>query len=369
MPIADKDQMLRVPLHVQIADRLRKEILNRGKPGEKVGSQNELARRFGVSAITVREAVGTLVQAGLLERRHGSGTYIRDTNAGKAIGVLIEQDISCPGTSFYWTRITQQLRLQFEDAGFSTRLYAGHSKVGSPEPSKPTCAEFWQDLKEDRIRGLAIVGTPLNEGWLRELRERRIPFVSTSMNEVLPDSTEAMIREGTRYLVDHGRRHIAVLTWGTPDRPFVEYAAFKKEMAACRIPVRHAWVYQAGLSTHDVFAGMDGFRTIWNADRIKPDGLLICSDRLLHSALSAIHLMEVNVPHDLLIVAHTHRGESNGDLPVPIVRMEVDPDTHAKRLGDHLLGQLTGVPVVLDKSFTPYRLLEPPACPEKDTHA
>jgi GntR family transcriptional regulator len=35
-----------------------------------------LAARFDVSRLTVREAVASLVSAGYLERRHGSGTYV-----------------------------------------------------------------------------------------------------------------------------------------------------------------------------------------------------------------------------------------------------------------------------------------------------
>jgi GntR family transcriptional regulator len=39
-------------------------------------NEQELATRFDVSRLTVREAVASLVTAGYLERRHGSGTYV-----------------------------------------------------------------------------------------------------------------------------------------------------------------------------------------------------------------------------------------------------------------------------------------------------
>ena len=44
--------------------------------GEKLVNEQELAARFDVSRLTVREAVSALVTAGYLERRHGSGTYV-----------------------------------------------------------------------------------------------------------------------------------------------------------------------------------------------------------------------------------------------------------------------------------------------------
>jgi DNA-binding LacI/PurR family transcriptional regulator len=310
--------------------------------------------------------VGALVQAGLLERRHGSGTFIRDPEAGKAIGVLIEQDISCPGTSFYWIRMTQQLRRRFEEAGFATRLYAGHTRVGEPEPERPTCAEFWKDLQDNRLRALAIVGTPIKEDWLRELRERGVPLVSGSTPGVLPDVTAQMIREGTRYLIEHGRRAIAVLTWGTAGHPYIEYESFRREMAVWQIPIHDEWVCQMGIPTHDSFAGLDGFKRIWQSGATKPDGLLICSDRLMHSALSAIRLLNVDVPRELMVVGHVHRGEANADPPVPVVRLEVDPDEHARRLCDALLQQVNGQPVSPDPNFVAYRLIEPGAAQARE---
>jgi GntR family transcriptional regulator len=46
------------------------------EPGAKLANENELADRFGVSRSTIREAVGSPIDAGYLARRHGSGTYV-----------------------------------------------------------------------------------------------------------------------------------------------------------------------------------------------------------------------------------------------------------------------------------------------------
>jgi GntR family transcriptional regulator, arabinose operon transcriptional repressor len=44
-------------------------------PGEKIYSENELVKMFGVSRHTVRQAVGDLVHEGLLYREQGAGTF------------------------------------------------------------------------------------------------------------------------------------------------------------------------------------------------------------------------------------------------------------------------------------------------------
>ncbi|MEM7695405.1 MAG: UTRA domain-containing protein [Pseudomonadota bacterium] len=45
-------------------------------PGQKVPSENELARHFGVSRMTVQRAIRELVSRGIVTRRRGSGTYV-----------------------------------------------------------------------------------------------------------------------------------------------------------------------------------------------------------------------------------------------------------------------------------------------------
>jgi GntR family transcriptional regulator len=47
--------------------------------GSKLPNEQDLARRFGVSRATIREAVGGLLEAGYVARRHGSGTYVIGT--------------------------------------------------------------------------------------------------------------------------------------------------------------------------------------------------------------------------------------------------------------------------------------------------
>lgn len=44
--------------------------------GTKLPNEDRLCERFGVSRVTIREAVRGLIEDGLVVRRHGSGTYV-----------------------------------------------------------------------------------------------------------------------------------------------------------------------------------------------------------------------------------------------------------------------------------------------------
>jgi GntR family transcriptional regulator len=65
----------RVPRYHQIAQTLRARIVAAG-PGERLDNQRSLAREFGVTLMTLRQALALLERDGLIARRHGLGTFV-----------------------------------------------------------------------------------------------------------------------------------------------------------------------------------------------------------------------------------------------------------------------------------------------------
>jgi GntR family transcriptional regulator len=65
------------PLYSRIQEYIAELILT-GKilPASKIQSEREFSEELGVSRMTVRKAITELVNEGLLERKHGSGTYV-----------------------------------------------------------------------------------------------------------------------------------------------------------------------------------------------------------------------------------------------------------------------------------------------------
>ena len=63
------------PLYVQLMEELETSIRNGVyKPGDKIMTEAEMAKEYGVSLITVRKAVGSLMEKGLVVRKQGKGT-------------------------------------------------------------------------------------------------------------------------------------------------------------------------------------------------------------------------------------------------------------------------------------------------------
>lgn len=68
-----------IPRHKQIAEWLRKQIdKDHYLPDEKLPSENELCQKFDVSRVTVRKALQTLENEGLIYKSQGLGSFVCD---------------------------------------------------------------------------------------------------------------------------------------------------------------------------------------------------------------------------------------------------------------------------------------------------
>jgi GntR family transcriptional regulator len=83
------DRSLPVPLHFQIRALLI-ESIERGEvvPGAPLPPEKELANRYGVSLSPIRQAILDLVKEGILYRRPGSGTFLREPPSTERVSVL-----------------------------------------------------------------------------------------------------------------------------------------------------------------------------------------------------------------------------------------------------------------------------------------
>ncbi|WP_353989390.1 GntR family transcriptional regulator [Pediococcus argentinicus] len=65
------------PIYIQIHNEIKKAIeAGRWSVGERIPAERDLSEQFNVSRMTLRQAISTLVEEGILERKVGSGTYV-----------------------------------------------------------------------------------------------------------------------------------------------------------------------------------------------------------------------------------------------------------------------------------------------------
>lgn len=80
-----------MPLHIQVREAIRKQVRN-GDLIDATGrlmTEAELGEHFGVSRITIRNAIQPLVNEGLFERERGRGTFLRSNQPENWVGRLM----------------------------------------------------------------------------------------------------------------------------------------------------------------------------------------------------------------------------------------------------------------------------------------
>lgn len=70
-------QQAATPLYIQLMELLEKDIENGVyQPGDKLATESVMAKSYGVSLITVRKAIGALMEKGMVVRKQGKGTFV-----------------------------------------------------------------------------------------------------------------------------------------------------------------------------------------------------------------------------------------------------------------------------------------------------
>ena len=84
------NRQIPIPLYYQIAQHLRGDIRKRGlRPGDLLGTEEEIQKNFRVSRATARKALEELVEEGLVTRITGKGTYIANPRVAIQLPTLL----------------------------------------------------------------------------------------------------------------------------------------------------------------------------------------------------------------------------------------------------------------------------------------
>jgi len=141
-----------VPLHTQLEEIFRERIAKgEWEPGRQIPSENELNRTFGISRMTVRGVLTRMVDAGLLNRVPGKGTF-----------VALPKITALPPAY-------QGVREQLEALGYATVTQLLHASVGpAPAPVRQALGLDADDQVHEivRVRSVDDVPVSLHHSWV-----------------------------------------------------------------------------------------------------------------------------------------------------------------------------------------------------------
>jgi GntR family transcriptional repressor for pyruvate dehydrogenase complex len=85
-------------LYERVVEQLRAYVTDRGlRAGDRLPPERELAERLGVSRVSIKQAIVVLEVQGLVDVRHGGGTYLRrDSLDVEPVDVLVDRKRRLP---------------------------------------------------------------------------------------------------------------------------------------------------------------------------------------------------------------------------------------------------------------------------------
>lgn len=345
--------------HARVFAALGREIRDgHWQPGERLPSEAELTKRFGVSRITVSRAMRDLKAAGLIQRRAGSGSfanYWRDGQHRLSFGLLIP-DL---GESEIFEPICHGM-MASPQAGRHALLWGNSSgqsrRVGDAkeEGAWQLCRQyierkvsgvFFAPLEhtphKDQInlrisRALDRAGIPVVM-----LDRPVLPFPEPLHHDLVGIDNKTAGRMVTEHLLQLGCQRVNfIAASGAAATVDDREAGFREALYANDMTIDKAYM-------HRIEPDDDASIKSIIAEQ-RPDGIVCANDRTAGRVMHALRRLGFEIPHEVRLVG-IDDVEYASLLPVPLTTLRQP----VRRIGE------TALAVMLDR-------LERPDSPARD---
>lgn len=306
------------PKYQLVFENLRQEILSgQYQAGEKIPSEAHLEKRFGASRITIGRAVRDLCHQGLVERRAGSGTFVRTKAAGSPDSLSFGLIIPDLGRTDIFEFICQGLA-EAPHHEEHALLWFNAMSTGS---GAGRLERAWQNCQQCIARNVAGVFfapieeaadiTPedrdrVNQKILTELQQARIPVVLLDRDAVPFPGRSGLDLVGldnwragmvaTNHLIGLGSRRPVFLCSSRRMASSVEerISGFRAAVAGYGLPLE-SWQVQR-LDVEDEPALQQMMATA------KPDGFVCANDRTAGRLMQTLMGLGLRIPQEVRVI-------------------------------------------------------------------
>ncbi|AXF57277.1 FadR/GntR family transcriptional regulator [Salicibibacter kimchii] len=197
-------------IYEQVADHIKERIDNGElQPGDRLASVERLARQYDVGRSAVREALSALKAVGLVDIRHGEGTFVKAANR-----LTLKLPVSA-----LLTMNPEEIRELLE-----VRKIV---EVGAAEGAARRCQESQQTLIEEALEQMAV---PLRDEKLGEEADWQfhLAIARATQNNMLTDLLENIAQKTKQTMLETRR------IW-----------LFSEKVRAERLYEQHVRIYEA----------------------------------------------------------------------------------------------------------------------------
>ncbi len=298
----------------QLMEDLKAQILSgQIQPGEKLPSENMLAKEYEVSRQTVRKALEILENMGYVYAEHGRGTFcselVRHAYPSRNIAV-----VTTYLSDYIFPRIIQGIDEVLTGSGYSIIL----KNTRNSRSNEARCLE---ELLQKNIDGMIIEPSKSqiycsHIALYQKLDEYKIPYVFIQgCFEQMSDKPAILmddVRGGymiTKYLTDRGHRHILGVFKADDSQGQNRHKGYARALQEAGIaydPDNVIWFYTEDRSMHP-------FGRICQMVQAgkKMDGVICYNDQIAVKVIHALQECGKKVPKDVSVTGYDNYYMAN----------------------------------------------------------
>lgn len=290
------DKNSAIPLYVQLEKILREKIANNLAAGEPLGTIDEIARTYGISAITVKNTLYRLTEAGIVKSIKSKGYFVvKAPQAEKGTKIIAFSSFTGERTILnpMYARIFEGALYALRSTDFVLKFYSPE-EIMSAEPNS-----------NSDLYGFIIVGL-CNPSLYETLYSKNARFVladiySTFYPSVLTDNRLGA-RMAVEYLLKQGHRDIAIVNGNQEDESFVvRFETYLEVLKENNIKVRKEFIFNHFITPAN--EKKEAMRKILE-NSSRPSAIFFSSDPLAARFMPEIIKMGIRIPEDLSVIGY-----------------------------------------------------------------
>lgn len=281
-------------------------------PHQKISSESELMKEFGVSRHTVRLALGDLVSKGWLYREQGAGTFCADRQAnGAAADSTGQKNIALITTyisDYIFPSIIRGAESVLSEQGYHVTLFSTNN-------NHKTEREILEKILSGSFDGVIVEPTKSaisnpNINYYLNLERQNIPYV---MINAFYDELEPLYvaiddeRGGflqTEFLIQQGYRNIAGFFKTDDIQGVKRMKGFLKAHRKNRIPIEPQNIITYYTEEKESKPAHELNQLLEHPKEGTPDALVCYNDQLALSLLNILREKNLRVPEDIAIIGY-----------------------------------------------------------------
>lgn len=282
------------------------------RSGDKLPVETELSQKFGVSRQTVRQAVGELVLEGLLERKQGSGTYVRvpqpQNGAGDAAqaGARIVGVITTYISDYIFPHIIRGIEERLRAQDYSPLLFSTQNDQTKERQAleslqgSPAAAVIVEPTK-------SALPNP-NLDLYAALKERGIPVVMMHAGYDEWDAPVIRIddRAGARLAVEHlaklGHRRLGALLKSDDKQGLYRLQGLLEGIVQESLTLDADWLRFFSTETRDAAGALYAQRLVKTPPAERPTAVFCYNDAIASDLIRHLRDSGIRVPESVSVV-------------------------------------------------------------------